>query len=188
MKDSSKLQRFNSTVNNFEQEVDRLKAATKAYQKLEELSTTYRLILDQFEENSKNIKTLAEEHENRHQAVVNSITQMRTANEAHQNKVTQAISEGQRAISDSIDAQVRANRQFYTDFERVVRIKLDENKSEIRRLIEQDRAQMKQYFDDKLDQYSASVTKQYSQVKTIALVFGILNLVILIGILVKLFV
>ena len=51
MKDSSKLQRFNSTVNNFEQEVDRLKAATKAYQKLEELSTTYRLILDQFEEN-----------------------------------------------------------------------------------------------------------------------------------------
>lgn len=188
MKDSSKLQRFNSTVNNFEEEVDRLKSATKAYQKLQELSASYRLILDQFEENSQNIKTLAKEHEKRHQGVLNSISEMATANEVHQNKVTQAISEGQRTINTSIDAQTRSNRQFYTDFEQVVRIKLDENKSEIKRLIEQDRTQMKQYFDEQLSQYNAAVSKHHRQIKTIILVLGILNLIILIVVLVKLFV
>ena len=66
----------------------------------------------------------------------------------------------------------KQNRDAYIDFEKTLKIKLDENKAEISRLIESERQRIKEI-----------VGIEMSKIKNLILIFGVLTVVLLIGIL-----
>ncbi len=73
MKNSSKLERFNSTLNDLEGELVKLRETSKAYVKLKELSSSYKLILDQFEQNSFALQDLAKKQVAKHHEIKKSL-------------------------------------------------------------------------------------------------------------------
>jgi hypothetical protein len=90
-------------------------------------------------------------------------------------------------LNDSLEELRKENRQFYLDFEKVVRIKLDEHKSEIKQLIENERLQIKEIFENKLEKQTADIKLMNKKTNNVTLIFGIISSLLLIGVLVKLF-
>jgi ABC-type transporter Mla subunit MlaD len=138
----SDLQKFNQTLEDFSQEVEQLKDVSGAYKKLERLTETYSEISKQFAENSKTLGAINE------------------LQKAQQEKLAKSLVELGKLIEEKTDQIRRENKEFYKDFESTLKIKLDENKSQIKQLIENERNQIKQIFEIEF----AKNTKELKQV------------------------
>ncbi|MBN1182179.1 MAG: hypothetical protein JXB49_07820 [Bacteroidales bacterium] len=118
----SNLQKFNTTLEDFDKEVGKLKAVSTAYQKLEALVDSYGDISNQFEQSVKMLENINELHK------------------GHLEKVENILEENTELIR-------RENKDFYKEFESTIRIKLDDNKSQIKQLIENERIRIKEIFE-----------------------------------------
>lgn len=188
MKNSSKLERFNNTLNDFEGELVKLRDTSKAYMKLQELSSSYKLILDQFEQNSSSLQDLAKKQVAKHQEIKKSLEEISEENGKSYQQLKSLNDEIGKSLNSSIEELRKENRQFYLDFEKVVRIKLEENKSEIKQLIENERLRIKEIIDDKIDKQSNILVQNQKKMNNMVLLFGIVSILLLIGILVKQFI
>ncbi len=125
----SNLQKFNTTLEDFDKEVGKLKAVSEAYQKLQRLTVTYDKIIKQIEQSSNTLKNLNE------------------FQKAHLLRAEKKINELSNLIEIKIEQIRKENKDFYKDLEGTIRIKLDDNKSEIKHLIENERARIKEIFE-----------------------------------------
>lgn len=118
----SNLQQFKTTLEDFDMEVGKLKAVSAAFQKLEELVISYDKIGQQFDQNSKELEN-----------------------------INKNIEKSINAISDLVDKKTdqisKDNKDFYKDLAGTIKIQLDDNKSQIKQLIETERNQIKQIFE-----------------------------------------
>lgn len=179
----SNLQKFNETLKEFNKEVDQLKEVSGAYKKLQQLTETYNEICKQFEENSKALDKINEFQKAQQQKVTQSLIELDNSNK--QNKTELA-----KLVDEKTDQIRKENKEFYKDLESTIKIKLGENKSEIKQLIENERNQIKQIFEIEF----AKNTKELKQVieaenKTIKIsiwVIGGLTLIISILVVIKL--
>lgn len=73
--------------------------------------------------------------------------------------------------ADQLRTMQQDNRQFYADFEKLLRIKLGESTSEMRQLIEHERGQIKSLIDSQADVFLA---KQQSLQTTLWIIGGVL--------------
>ena len=92
----SNLQKFNTTLEDFDKEVGKLKAVSDAYQKLEGLTVAYNEISKQFDQNSK---------------ILDSINELQ---KAQQEKVTK-----------SLDDLEKTNKQNNTDLSTQIKVHFD---------------------------------------------------------------
>jgi hypothetical protein len=199
------LERFSDTLNDLDGELLKLKGTSQAYKKLAELSDSYQLIINNFKQNSSSFDELAKKQIAKHEEIkktLNAIINENKSNVLQLKKILDGITnenknnfqqlkrlnnEIGKKLNDSLEGLRKENRQFYLDFEKVVRIKLDENKSEIKQLIENERLQIKEIFENKLDKQTTEVKQITKKTNNLILVFGIISSLFLIGILVKLF-
>ncbi len=131
----SNLQKFNTTLEDFDKEVGKLKAVSDAYQKLQGLTVSYDKISKQFEQNSKVLESI--------------------------NKgIEKSISEIYSLVDKKTDEISKENKEFYKDLAGTIKIQLDDNKSQIKHLIENERNQIKQIFEIEF----AKNTKELRQV------------------------
>jgi hypothetical protein len=167
----SNLQKFNQTLDDFNQEVEQLKGVSEAYKKLQHLTETYGGITKQFEESSKTLGEICELQKVQQEKVAKSLVELESINKQNNAKLTQSLVELEninrqnktelaRLVEEKTDQIRKENREFYKDFESTVKIKLDENKSEIKQLIESERNQIKQIFEIEF----AKNTKELKQV------------------------
>ncbi len=131
----SNLQKFNTTLEDFDKEVGKLKAVSDAYQKLQGLTVSYDKISQQFDQNSKALESI--------------------------NKgIEKSISEIYSLVDKKTDQISKENKEFYKDLAVTIKIQLDDNKSQIKQLIENERSQIKQIFEIEF----AKNTKELRQV------------------------
>ena len=153
----SSLQKFNEILEDFNQEVRRLKKGSSSYEELQQalkrLIETYSEIIKQFEENNKTLGKINEFQKVQQEKVVKSLTEIENTNQ--QNKA-----ELKKLVEEKTDQIRRENKDFYKDIEGTIKIKLDENKSQIKQLIESERNQIKQIFEIEF----AKNTKELRQV------------------------
>lgn len=149
----SNLQKFNSTLEDFDKEVGKLKAVSDAYQKLEGLTVAYDGISKQFDQNSKALDKINELQKVQQEKVTKSLTDLENTN--NQNK-----SELSKLLEEKTDQIRKENKEFYKDIESTIKSKLDDNKSQIKQLIENERNQIKQIFEIEF----AKNTKELRQV------------------------
>ena len=136
----SNLQKFNTTLEDFDKEVGKLKAVSDAYQKLEGLTVAYNDISKQFDQNSKALDKINELQKAQQEKVTKSLNDLENSNQ--QNK-----SELSKLLEEKTDLIRKENKEFYKDIESTIKSKLDDNKSQIKQLIESERNQIKQIFE-----------------------------------------
>ena len=136
----SNLQKFNTTLEDFDKEVGKLKAVSDAYQKLEGLTVAYNDISKQFDQNSKALDKINELQKAQQEKVTKSLNDLENNNK--QNK-----SELSKLLEEKTDLIRKENKEFYKDIESTIKSKLDDNKSQIKQLIESERNQIKQIFE-----------------------------------------
>ena len=136
----SNLQKFNTTLEDFDKEVGKLKAVSNAYQKLEALTKSYDSISQQFDENNKALDQINELQKTQQEKVTKSLTELQETNK--QNKTALF-----KLLEEKTDQIRKENKEFYRDIESTIKSKLDDNKSQIKQLIESERSQIKQIFE-----------------------------------------
>lgn len=118
----SNLQKFNTTLDDFDKEVGKLKAVSDVYQKLQGLTVSYEKISQQFDQNSKSLEII--------------------------NKgIEKSISDISNLVEKKTDQISKENKEFYKDLAGTIKIQLDDNKSQVKQLIENERNQIKQIFE-----------------------------------------
>lgn len=136
----SNLQKFNKTLEELDLEVNRLNAVSNAYEKLEDLLKTYENIVSVLKENNKDFIELNKTQEDHNTSISNSIDRIKDAIKSLENEFTVLIEK-------KTDIIRKENKSFYHDFEKTVYLKLSDNKSEIKQLIENERNQIKQIIE-----------------------------------------
>jgi predicted nucleic acid-binding Zn ribbon protein len=182
------LERFDNTLNDLEGELLKLRNTSEAYVKLQELSSSYKLILEEFQQNSSALKDFAQKQIAKHQEIKNSLVDISEENNKSYEQLKSLNNEIGKSLNSSIEELRNENRQFYLDFEKVVRIKLEENKSEIKQLIENERLRIKEMIDSKVDKQIEILNKNHKKTSNMILAFGIISILLLIGILIKQFI
>jgi len=136
----SSLQKFSQILEDFSQEVEQLKDTSEAYKKLQHLTDTYNEITKQFKESSKTFGEISELQKVQQEKVLKNLVELQNINK--QNKIELA-----KLVEEKTDQIRKENKEFYKDLESTVKIKLDENKFQIKQLIESERSQIKQIFE-----------------------------------------
>ena len=149
----SSLQKFNQTLEDFNQEVEQLKDVSGVYKKLQHLTESYNAIINQFEENSKTLDKINVLQKAQQEKIAESLAGIENTNK--QNKTGLA-----KIVEEKTDQIRKENKEFYKELESTIKIKLDENKSQIKQLIENERSQIKQIFEIEF----AKNTKELRQV------------------------
>lgn len=149
----SNLQKFDQTLEDLNQEVEQLKGVSSAFKKLHQLIETYNTIIRQFEENSKTLYNINELQKAQQEKIVKSLAEIENFN-------SQSKTELVKLLEEKTDQIRKENKDFYKDLESTIKIKLDDNKAEIKNLIENERNQIKQIFEIEF----AKNTKELMQV------------------------
>jgi hypothetical protein len=118
----SNLQKFNSTLADFDKEVEKLKSVSDTYQKLQGLIVANEKIIQQFDQNTITLQNI-------------------------NNDIEKSINEIYSLIEKKIEQLSKENKDFYKDLAGTMKIKLDDNKSQIKQLIENERNQIKHIFE-----------------------------------------
>jgi uncharacterized phage infection (PIP) family protein YhgE len=132
----SNLQKFNETLEEFNQEVGQLKEVSGAYKKLQHLTETYNVICKQFDENSKTLDKINELQKAQQEKVAQSLIELENSNK--QNKTELA-----KLIEEKTDQIRKENKDFYKDLESTIKIKLEENTKELSHAIKAENKALK---------------------------------------------
>ncbi len=149
----SNLQKFNQTLEDFNQEVEQLKEVSGAYKRLQLLIEKYNEIIRQFEENSKKLDVINEYQKAQQDKLSKSLIEIENINKQNKTDLSKLIEE-------KTDQIRKENKDFYKDLESIIKIKLEESRSQIKQLIENERNQIKQIFEIEF----AKNTKELRQV------------------------
>lgn len=191
----SNLQKFNTTLDDFNTEVGKLKEVSEAYQKLKILTVSYKEISEQFKANSKELAEINELYKVYQSYLSKVLSDLLNANK-------QGAIELAKLFDKKIEELQRDNKEFYKDLDSTVKIKLDDNKSQIKQLIENERTRIKDIFEIEFAKNTKELkqlienefNKQTSQflnsqktIKNIIFVLGGISIIIGIIIIAKLF-
>ena len=125
----SNLEKFNTTLKDFDIEVGKLKAISDAYQKLQVLTVTYEGIVKKIDQSSKTLENLNNQQKE------------------HLLTIEKKVGEQSNLIESKIEQIRKENKEFYKELESTIKIKLEDNRSEIKQLIENERTRIKEIFE-----------------------------------------
>lgn len=153
----SNLKKFEETLGNLDLEVNRLNAVSNAYEKLEKLVLSYETIISKLKENNTTFIKIKDE-QNKH--LDNIEENFKKINKS----IYQANLELNSTLEEKIDIIRKENKEFYRDLESTIKIKLDDNKSQIKQLIEIERLQLKQIIESTIKQSEEKINSNIDNV------------------------
>jgi len=140
----SNLKNFDEILVSLELEKEKLHAISGAYQKLQKIT-------EQFAENNKTLEQIIELQKVQQEKVIHILAEIENVNK--HNKI-----ELEKLIEEKTEQTRKENKNFYSEFENTVKIKLDDNKSQIKQLIESERAQTRLIIANEFAQNSRELT------------------------------
>ena len=161
----NKSEQFSKIIEKFEEELINLQSALFTYQKIEDLSFQSKRIIEVFEENVIYLKEISKKEEQQQEQVSNFLLELEKKQESIAQKQQKAydniqllfsqISEQDKAhkyeLSKTLDTNFetisRSNKDFYRDVGDSLRIRLEDYKSEIKRMIEGERVQIREMIE-----------------------------------------
>jgi hypothetical protein len=193
------LQKFESTLAEFDNEVSKLKSIGEVHQEIKKLANDYEIVVSKIQESNKSLHSVLKQHQDFQNEIKKNITEIEKQYSKNKSDIQSLLTTKldeikqqnkvfENSLTEIVENLRKENKQFYRDFEETVRIKLAENKSEIKQLIEQETIKLKDIFTTELDKRTSEIIKrQKSLLKTIWLSSGtiILALILIIYILLK---
>ena len=154
----SKLEQFDKIINGFEQELDRLQNTSKVYQKINELYSQNLRIIDFFKENTNYLKQISDAQIQEQENVLKFLREIETQQQKSYAEVQTLLAkigeqskehkeELAKTLDKNFETITRENKDSYKDLADILKIKLETSYSEIKRLIENERLQIKELFE-----------------------------------------
>lgn len=161
----SKLEQFDKLIDSFEQELEKLQSTTAVYQKIQDMYVQNKEIIAIFKENAIYLKEISEKEYQQQEKVSEFLLELKGQQEKiaiQQQKDYDTIqyllvklSEQDKAhkyeLSKTLDTNFetisRSNKDFYRDVGDTLRIRLEDYKSEIKRMIEGERVQIREMIE-----------------------------------------
>ena len=157
----SKLEQFDKIINGFEQELDKLQNTSKVYQKINELYNQNLQIINFFKENTNYLKQISDTQIQEQENVLKFLREIETQQQksyaevqALLAKIGEQSKEHKEELAKTLDKNFETitrenkdNKDSYKDLADILKIKLENSYSEIKRLIENERLQIKELFE-----------------------------------------
>ena len=154
----SKLEQFDKIINGFEQELDRLQNTSKVYQKINELYNQNLQIINFFKENTSYLKQISDTQIQEQENVLKFLREIETQQQKSYAEVQTLLAkigeqskehkeELAKTLDKNFETITRENKDSYKDLADILKIKLENSYSEIKRLIENERLQTKELFE-----------------------------------------
>lgn len=161
----SKLEQFDKLIDSFEQELEKLQSTTAVYQKIQDMYVQNKEIIAIFKENAIYLKEISEKEYQQQEKVSEFLLELKGQQEKiaiQQQKdydtiqhLLEKLSEQDKAhkyeLSKTLDTNFetisRSNKDFYRDVGDTLRIRLEDYKSEIKRMIEGERVQIREMIE-----------------------------------------
>lgn len=148
----SSLQKFNDTLNFFDQEVEQLRNVSEVFNKLKTMAETYNDIIQQFEKNGKELSNSVEQQAEQRKRIDESFINIEKTNAQHKSELA-------RIFEDKTEHIRKENKEFYRELESTIKLRLEDHKSQIKQLIESERNQIKQIFEIELSKHTKELTQ-----------------------------
>lgn len=161
----SKLEQFDKLIDSFEQELEKLQSTTAVYQKIQDMYVQNKEIIAIFKENAIYLKEISEKEYQQQEKVSEFLLELKGQQEKiaiQQQKdydtiqhLLEKLSEQDKAhkyeLSKTLDTNFetisRSNENFYRNVGDTLRIRLEDYKSEIKRMIEGERVQIREMIE-----------------------------------------
>jgi hypothetical protein len=154
----SKLEQFDKIINGFEQELDKLQNTSKVYQKINELYNQNLQIINFFKENTSYLKQISDTQIQEQENVLKFLREIETQQQKSYAEVQTLLAkigeqskehkeELAKTLHKNFETITRENKDSYKDLADILKIKLENSYSEIKRLIENERLQIKELFE-----------------------------------------
>lgn len=154
----SKLEQFDKIINGFEQELDKLQNTSKVYQKINELYNQNLQIINFFKENTNYLKQISDTQIQEQENVLKFLREIETQQQKSYAEVQTLLAkigeqskehkeELAKTLDKNFETITRENKDSYKDLADILKIKLENSYSEIKRLIENERLQIKELFE-----------------------------------------
>ena len=154
----SKLEQFDKIINGFEQELDKLQNTSKVYQKINELYNQNLQIINFFKENTSYLKQISDTQIQEQENVLKFLREIETQQQKSYAEVQTLLAkigeqskehkeELAKTLDKNFETITRENKDSYKDLTDILKIKLENSYSEIKRLIENERLQIKELFE-----------------------------------------
>lgn len=198
----NKLEEFNQSITSLQQEVQNLQAIDEAYKRLAKLVNDYDTMIANLNSSAKDMSNAKKELHSQSSMLTDNLDQLdkfiKTATDEHRKELTKKLAELKTltetgntdlhaTLKSGVDEINEANRKFYNDFSNTVQTRLDNNKMEIKHLIDQDSQNSRQLIlelqrdfhanivnlSKQLTETQDALTKQFLVQKKINLAFGI---------------
>ena len=154
----SKLEQFDKIINGFEQELDKLQNTSKVYQKINELYNQNLQIINFFKENTSYLKQISDTQIQEQENVLKFLREIETQQQKSYAEVQTLLAkigeqskehkeELAKTLDKNFETITRENKDSYKDLADILKIKLENSYSEIKRVIENERLQIKELFE-----------------------------------------
>ena len=158
----SKLEQFDKIINGFEQELDKLQNTSKVYQKINELYNQNLQIINFFKENTSYLKQISDTQIQEQENVLKFLREIETQQQKSYAEVQTLLAkigeqskehkeELAKTLDKNFETITRENKDSYKDLADILKIKLENSYSEIKRLIENERLQARLIIHDLAD-------------------------------------
>lgn len=187
----NKSEQFSKIIDKFEKELINLQSALFTYQKIEDLSFQSKRIIEVFEENIIYLKDISKKEEQQQERVSNFLLELEKKQESIAQKQQRAYDdikllfseireqdkdhkcELSKTLDTNFETISRNNKDFYRDVGDTLRIKLEDHKAEIKRMIEAERVQIREM----IEKENQKSLKEQNKIKI--LLYCLLGLVLL---------
>ena len=167
--------KLDELMDNLEESSDRMSDLIGVVEMIKDLKTKQDDLLTGFDVAKEEINEAAKDLGESKTEVIGAVERLRSGSvqlektaTATSQRVTDSLAELQRKVDirlkttqDALDTGMGSvkseNRQYYTDLETLVRLKLDENKAEIKQFIEHERGQISAIIETRLQQAEARI-------------------------------
>lgn len=167
----SNFQDFNTTLEKFQEEINNLEVIAGAYKKLEQLKKDYETVKNNLEASNsiinKSSKLLEEKLVIIERNIKSEIENISEKEIIFQKEIETSFNKQYKRLEDGFDDIKSSNKKFYSEFENTVKIKLEDNKLEIKKIIDSCEQKIK-VINDLIIKYE----KQIKTNKILIIAFG----------------
>ena len=175
----SNFQDFNTTLEKFQEEINNLEVIAGAYKKLEQLKKDYETVKNNLEASNsiinKSSKLLEEKLVIIERNIKSEIENISEKEIIFQKEIETSFNKQYKRLEDGFDDIKSSNKKFYSEFENTVKIKLEDNKLEIKKIIDSCEQKIK-VINDLIIKYE----KQIKTNKILIIAFGCVIVLLLI--------
>lgn len=171
----NKSVKFDDILSEMAKEVLNLKNLNEVYSKVDKLAKDYETATLALKANSGKLEAISKEHQTFQQGIQKTLSSVESQYQKNKQDLATLFAEKIANFQSETQTQVKSfeknltgdveelsknNKQFYKDFEDTLRIKLGENKSEVRQLVEAELNKIKESFATELEKRTNSIIKK----------------------------